>query len=166
MYTCGHCIWNPTCMRKKRVSPLSDTFMYECNNVEAKCEAFAEPVECYDAGIMSLCGGGYRNVAKFANHTCLIWRFSLISRNTHEWWTLIQEAVNSVPEAWRSRYSIIVKGRYVSALMNDYGAAIEDDEYYQHVQLNRMYFVHDLGENAYVIMKLPDEVTQPQGEMA
>ncbi len=164
MYTCENCVWHLTCVRTNRVAPLSDSFVYECDDIEIKCEAFAKPVACYDDKIMSLRGGGYRNVAKIANHTCLIWRFSLVSRNTHEWWALIKEAVNSVPEAWRSCYSIIVKGKYMSALMNDYGAAIEDDEYYKHVQLNRMYFEHGVGENAYIIMQLPNEVTRPQGE--
>ena len=152
-------------MRKKRVAPLSDNFVYECDDIETKCEAFAKPVACYDGDIMSLCGGGYRNVAKFANHTCLIWCLPLTSKNTHEWWKLIKEAVNSVPEAWCNHYRVFVKGKYTIALMNTYGDDIEDDEYYKHLSSNRPYCVHNVGENAYVIMKLPDEVARPQGEM-
>ena len=159
MYTCENCVWHPTCVRTNRVAPLSNSFIYECNDIETKCEAFAEPVTCYDGKIMSLRGGGYRNVARGANYTCLIWCLPLTSENTHEWWKLIKEAVNSAPEAWRSRYSIIVKGRYVIALRNDYGAAIEDDEYYKHVQIKRPYYVHDIDNgDAYIIMQLPNKV--------
>ena len=165
MYNCENCVWHPTCVRTKRVAPLSNSFIYECDDIETKCEAFAKPVACYDGNIMSLRGGGYRNVAKFANHTCLIWRFSFVSENTQEWWELIKEAVNSVPEAWRHRFSIIVKGKYVHALMNTYGEDIGGDEYYKHVQIKRPYYVHDIdSSDAYIIMQLPNEVTQPKGE--
>ena len=165
MYTCKNCIWHPTCVRTNRVAPLSDNFVYECDDIETKCEAFAKPVACYDGNIKSLCGGGYRNVASGANYTCLIWCLPLTSENTHEWWELIKEAVNSVPEAWRNHYRVFVKGKYTIALRNTYGDDIEDDECYKHMSPSRPYCVHNVGENAYVIMKLPDEVTQPQGEM-
>ena len=164
MYTCENCVWHPTCVRTKRVAPLSDNFVYECDDIETKCEAFAKPVACYDGDIMSLRGGGYRNVARGANSTCLIWCLPLTSKNTHEWWELIKEAVNSVPEAWRNHYRVFVKGKYTIALMNTYEDDIEDDEYYKHMSLIRPYCVHDVGENAYIIMQLPNEVTRPQGE--
>lgn len=167
MYTCENCVWHPTCVRTNRVAPLSNSFIYECDDIETKCEAFAKPVTCYDGNIMSLRGGGYRNVAKFANHTFLIWHFPFVSENTQEWWELIKEAVNSAPEAWRHRYSIIVKYKYVHALINTYGDDILVDKYYKHVQIKRPYYVCDIdNSDAYIIMQLPNEVTLPQGEMA